>query len=112
MIIRNPERVTLKHVGIFGRALTRTRTMSGSGGEHVEMGSAIPLASLRDIRESLVIAERLASASLLTSPGARRRIAARNLEMGAGDEGAANGNYVPPKQLLLYLVRYIRTSTV
>jgi hypothetical protein len=58
--------------------------------------------SLGDIRESLALAESLASASLLTSPGAKRRLAARRLELG---EDPSTGVYTPPKHLLLYLVR-------
>jgi hypothetical protein len=58
--------------------------------------------SLVDIRESLALAETLASASLLTSPGAKRRLAARRIELG---EDPSAGVYTPPKHLLLYLVR-------
>jgi hypothetical protein len=58
--------------------------------------------SLNDIRESLALAESLARASLLTSPGAKRRLAARRLELG---EDPSTGVYTPPKHLLLYLVR-------
>lgn len=53
------------------------------------------------IKEKLALAESLASASLLTSPAAKRRLQARKLELGLGDEPG----YVPPKDLLLYLVR-------
>jgi hypothetical protein len=60
------------------------------------------MSSLGDIRESLAVAESLASASLLTSPGAKRRLAARRLELG---EDPTTGVYTPPKHLLLYLVR-------
>uniref|UniRef100_A0A8D8R0S3 Nocturnin n=1 Tax=Cacopsylla melanoneura TaxID=428564 RepID=A0A8D8R0S3_9HEMI len=56
---------------------------------------------LLKIKEKLAIAESLASASLLTSPAAKRRLQARKLELGLGDEPG----YVPPKDLLLYLVR-------
>jgi hypothetical protein len=58
--------------------------------------------SLGDIRESLALAESLASASLLASPGAKRRLASRRLEM---NEDPSTGAYTPPKHLLLYLVR-------
>jgi hypothetical protein len=60
------------------------------------------MSSLGDIRESLALAESLASASLLTSPGAKRRLATRRLELG---EDPTAGVYTPPKHLLLYLVR-------
>ncbi|KAI5734609.1 hypothetical protein M8J77_008719 [Diaphorina citri] len=56
---------------------------------------------LLKIKEKLALAESLASASLLTSPAAKRRLQARKLELGLGDEPG----YVPPKDLLLYLVR-------
>jgi hypothetical protein len=62
----------------------------------------ILMPSLNDIRESLALAESLASANLLTSPGAKRRLAARRLELG---EDPSTGVYTPPKHLLLYLVR-------
>lgn len=58
---------------------------------------------LLKIKEKLALAESLASASLLTSPAAKRRLQARKLELGLGDEPG----YVPPKDLLLYLVRYV-----
>jgi hypothetical protein len=56
---------------------------------------------LLKIKEKLALAESLASASLLMSPAAKRRLQARKLELGLGDEPG----YVPPKDLLLYLVR-------
>lgn len=59
------------------------------------------LPSLAAIKDSLAIAERLAQASLMTSPAAKRRLQARSVEMGRWDESG----YVPPKDLLLYLVR-------
>ncbi|KAK7791670.1 hypothetical protein R5R35_002042 [Gryllus longicercus] len=74
----------------------------------------VPANCLRDIRESLLLAERLASASLLTSPSAKRRLAARRAHMDwdddAHDAHEAHdahdaATYVPPKQVLLYLVR-------
>jgi hypothetical protein len=60
------------------------------------------MSSLGDIRESLALAESLASASLVTSPGAKRRLAARRVQLG---EEPTAGVYTPPKHLLLYLVR-------
>lgn len=59
------------------------------------------LPSLAAIKDSLAIAERLAQASLMTSPAAKRRLQARRVEMGLGEDPG----YVPPKHLLLYLVR-------
>ncbi|XP_052126844.1 uncharacterized protein LOC127750153 isoform X2 [Frankliniella occidentalis] len=66
------------------------------------------------MRESLAVAERLAAASLMTSAAAKRRLQARSIELGASspDAGIAFGGlsglaeeYVPPRALLLYLVR-------
>ncbi|KAG8263326.1 Nocturnin [Homalodisca vitripennis] len=59
------------------------------------------LPSLATIKDSLAIAERLAQASLMTSPAAKRRLQARRMELGLGEDP----EYVPPKHLLLYLVR-------
>lgn len=55
-----------------------------------------------NIRESLEIAENLAKASLLTSRTAERRLRARQLEFDSKDD--PNG-YIPPRHVLLYLVR-------
>lgn len=56
----------------------------------------------QNIRESLAVAESLAKASLLTSPTAERRLRARQLELNSKDDSVG---YVPPKHVLLYLVR-------
>lgn len=66
------------------------------------------LPSLAAIKDSLALAERLAQASLMTSPAARRRLQARHVELGLGDDP---GGYVPPKHLLLYLVRSVNPAT-
>ncbi|KAK3918693.1 Nocturnin [Frankliniella fusca] len=66
------------------------------------------------MRESLAVAERLAAASLMTSAAAKRRLQARSIELGASAPDAGLGfggfsglaeEYVPPRALLLYLVR-------
>lgn len=61
-------------------------------------------------RDKLAVAEALAQASIMTSPAVRRRLAARKLEMELSDGDfvydADNEEFVPPKQLLMYLVRY------
>lgn len=66
------------------------------------------------MRESLAVAERLAAASLMTSESAKRRLQARSIELGLplapsrGGYGAFDVDleeYVPPRALLLYLVR-------
>lgn len=60
-------------------------------------------------RNKLAIAEALAQATMLTPSGASRRLAARKMEMNISDPDfvydSVNGEYIPPKDLLLYLVR-------
>ncbi len=62
----------------------------------------LSLAEFHDMRKSLEVAESLAKASMLTPPSAERRLRARQLELDSKDD--PNG-YVPPKHVLLYLVR-------
>lgn len=57
--------------------------------------------NLNDMKESLAVAERLASAAMMTSQGAKNRLKARRLEMGLD----IDDEFIPPKQVLLYLVR-------
>lgn len=58
------------------------------------------------MRQSLAVAERLAAASLMTSAAAKRRLQARSLELGGlAGLGPDLAEYVPPRALLLYLVR-------
>lgn len=65
---------------------------------------------------NLSVAEAVAQTSAMTSPAARRRLAARKIEMEMNAKVAdtiirkegETGDYVPPKQLLIYLVRYNR----
>lgn len=80
----------------------RTNVLKMSDGGISDVNNA-RVVSMHDIRESLAVAERLASAAMMTSPAARRRLAARRCEL-------PTCGYVPPKQLLLYLVRYVDTS--
>lgn len=61
--------------------------------------------NMQKIKESLALAEKLAKASMMTSPAARKRLAARSLELKFGYMDENSGEFVPPKQLLLYLVR-------
>lgn len=58
-------------------------------------------------RNKLAVAEALAQATMLTPSAARRRLAARKMEMDINDPDFVyeNGEYIPPKDLLLYLVR-------
>lgn len=64
----------------------------------------------QEYHERLAVAEALARTSMMTSPAARRRLAARKVEMdliAGGDDDFDNDlvDYVPPKQLLMYMVR-------
>ncbi|KAF5278843.1 hypothetical protein FQR65_LT03531 [Abscondita terminalis] len=58
-----------------------------------------------EIENSLALAETLAQVSLLTPPAAKTRLAARSAELKYGQVDEASGIYVPPRQLLLYMVR-------
>lgn len=68
---------------------------------------------IKEFRGQLAVAEALARASMLTSPAAKRRLQARKVEFELDPEESINTqneeerDYVPPKELLLYLVRYI-----
>lgn len=54
-------------------------------------------------RERFAMVEALARTSLMTSPAAKRRIAARKIEI---DQGFSNeSEFEPPRDLLIYLVR-------
>lgn len=65
------------------------------------LGKVPSMPDLCNMKNSLALAESLARASLMTSPAAKRRLQARRLELGLGE----HPGYVPPKHLLLYLVR-------
>lgn len=65
-------------------------------------GESMSPAEFQNINESLQIAEKLARASQLTSPSAERRLRVRQLEFHSKDDSKG---YVPPKHVLLYLVR-------
>lgn len=60
-------------------------------------------------REKLAIAEALVKTSMMTSPAAKRRLAARKMEMSLNTPDFVydpeNAEYIPPKELLMYLVR-------
>lgn len=61
-----------------------------------------------DSVDKLKINEALVRTSMMTSPAAKRRLAARKIEMeiDAAAENAKDSEYVPPRQLLMFLVRY------
>lgn len=77
--------------------------------------SVQPIMNRQEYHERLAVAEALSRTSMMTSPAARRRLAARKVEIdlmaGHGHGGADEGywdedfDYVPPKQLLMYMVR-------
>lgn len=60
-------------------------------------------------REKLAIAEALANTSMMTSSAAKNRLAARKIEMSLNTPDFVydpeNAEYIPPKDLLMYLVR-------
>lgn len=74
---------------------------------------------INDFRDKLKVAEALSQMSMLTSPAAKRRLAARKIEMDSCNQCFADDNnsrvgfkpfndedgYVPPRELLMYLVR-------
>lgn len=68
-----------------------------------------PITNHQEYHERLAVAEALAQTSMMTSPAARRRLAARQVEMdliaGGDDMNYDHMDYVPPKQLLMYMVR-------
>lgn len=76
-------------------------------------GDVRPIMNRKEYHERLAVAEALSRTSMMTSPAARRRLAARKVEidMMGGSEGIDEGywdedfDYVPPKQLLMYMVR-------
>lgn len=61
-----------------------------------------------DSIDRLQVNEALVRTSMMTSPAARRRLAARKIEMeiDAAAESAKDSEYIPPRQLLMFLVRY------
>lgn len=59
-------------------------------------------------RDKMDVAEALAKTSMMTSPAAKRRLAARKMEMNLNNADFVydeNSDYIPPKELLMYLVR-------
>lgn len=64
--------------------------------------------TLEDSIDKLKISEALVRTSMMTSPAAKRRLVARKIEMeiDAASENAKDSEYVPPRQLLMFLVRY------
>ncbi|XP_073974101.1 NADP/NADPH phosphatase nocturnin isoform X2 [Rhodnius prolixus] len=83
-------------VGMMCRNIGFAKIIMGGG-----LREGVSMPSLLSIRDSYQVAESLARADLMTSPAARRRLQARRIELGLGE----HPGYVPPKHLLLYLVR-------
>lgn len=57
---------------------------------------------MQNFADSFELAERLAKACSMTSPSAKKRLFARSVHFG---RISAEGDYVPPKEFLMYLVR-------
>ena len=65
--------------------------------------------NMREMRESLALAEQLAKASMSSNKGRSPQL--HQLDANNNNEGEETPRtYVPPKQLLLYLVRYCHRS--
>lgn len=64
-----------------------------------------PTLDLKRIKEDLELAESLARASLMTPTAAKKRLLARGMQLKFGYMDETSGDFVPPKELLLYLVR-------
>lgn len=72
-----------------------------------------PIMNRSEYKQRLAVAEALARSSMLVSPAARRRLAARRIQMNLtsaaseADDGYwdEDFDYVPPKGLLMYMVR-------
>lgn len=60
--------------------------------------------NMREMRESLALAEQLAKASMSSNKGRSHQL--QQLDANNNNEEESPRTYVPPKQLLLYLVRY------
>lgn len=57
------------------------------------------------VHQFLDRAEILSKVSLMTSPAAKRRLVAKSLQLQMGHLEEESGDYIPSRQLLLYLVR-------
>lgn len=89
---------------------TTTTTTTSAVAVATAAAGGRPIMNRQEYHERLAVAEALSRTSMMTSPAARRRLAARKVEfdmMGGVDEGYWDDDfdYVPPKQLLLYMVR-------
>ncbi|XP_055378644.1 nocturnin isoform X2 [Condylostylus longicornis] len=67
----------------------------------------LPMMGINTFHEKFKIADALARTSMMTSPAAKRRLAARKIEMELdfGRMNTDSSDFVPPRDLLLYLVR-------
>lgn len=87
------------------------KDMDSSEGSHIAPLTVDNLEKFNHnyFREKLAIAEALANTSMMTSPAAKRRLAARKIEMSLNTPDFVydpeNAEYIPPKELLMYLVR-------
>lgn len=69
------------------------------------MGDINENININQMKNSLDLAETLARVNMLTPPGAKARLAARFRELQFGSLDEDSGDFIPPKQVLLYLVR-------
>ena len=75
-----------------------------SSGSNPGLPSAPAVFNMREMRESLALAEQLAKASMSSNKGRPHQLL--QLDANNNNEGEETPrSYVPPKQLLLYLVR-------
>lgn len=89
--------------------ITLDRASDTDDDDEDETEDSRPITNHQEYHERLAVAEALARTSMMTSPAARRRLAARKVEMdliaGGDDLDYDHIDYVPPKQLLVYMVR-------
>lgn len=86
--------------------------MSSTGSNPAPLPAAAPAAvfNMREMRESLALAEQLAKASMSSNKSRSQQL--QQLDANNNNEGEETPRtYVPPKQLLLYLVRYYTRTT-
>lgn len=60
---------------------------------------------LNDLKNKMELAETLSKMNMMTSASARRRIKAKSYELKFGRVDETSGVYIPPRELLMYMVR-------
>lgn len=61
--------------------------------------------NLRNFREKFALAESLSRISLNSSPRSKKKIVKKNVQRRFGTFDENSGNFIPPKTLLIMLVR-------